>query len=97
MDAGTAGGIVGSIVGVLGGVVGTYFGIRSTKRGRERQFAIRCAILVWIAVSAFIALVMITPIPYKWILWTVYGIALPMGILWMNRTHARIRAEEQGK
>ena len=97
MDAGTAGGIIGSIIGVLGGVVGTYFGISSTKRGRERQFAIRCAILVWIAGSAFIALVMITPIPYKWILWTVYGIALTVGSVWINRTHARIRAEEEAK
>jgi hypothetical protein len=32
--------------------------------------------------------------PYNFLLWIPYGIALPLAILWCNRRQQRIRVEE---
>jgi hypothetical protein len=94
VDAGLVGGIVGATIGVLGGLVGTYFSIRNTAGPRERRFMIRVAIVAWIAVSAFVAGLLLLPKPYNLLLWIPYGIALPSGILWCNRRQRLIRGEE---
>jgi hypothetical protein len=94
MDAGLIGGIVGGAVGTLGGLVGTYFSIKNTTGPRERRFMIRVAVVAWITVSAFVAGLLLLPIPYNFLLWIPYGIALPFGIVWCNRRQQHIRGEE---
>ena len=94
MDTGVIGGIVGAGIGVLGGLVGTYFSIKNTAGPRERRFMIQVAIVAWIAVSAFVAGLLLLPRPYNFLLWIPYAIALPLGILWSNRRQRVIRGEE---
>jgi hypothetical protein len=94
VNAGLIGGIVGAVIGVLGGLIGTYFSIKNTAGPRERRFMIQVAIVAWIAVSAFVAGLLLLPSPYNFLLWIPYGIALPLGILWCNRRQQLIRGEE---
>ena len=97
MDLGLVGAIVGSAVGVAGGVIGTYFSIKNTNGPKERTFMIKCSVVAWIAILAFVALMIVVPAPYKWFLWLPYGVALPIAIIRINRTQARLRAEEGTK
>lgn len=94
MDPGLVGAIVGSAVGVAGGVIGTYFSIKNTHGPRERSFMIKCSVVAWIAILAFVALMILAPSPYKWFLWLPYGVALPIAITRANKTQARLRANE---
>ena len=94
MDTGVVGGLIGAGIGVLGGLVGTYFSIKNTAGPRERRFMIRVAIVAWIAVSAFVAGLLLLPRPYNFLLWIPYAIALPLGILKCNRRQRLIRGEE---
>jgi len=94
MNPGLIGGVLGGVIGVLGGAVGTYFSIKNTSGPRERVFMIRFAIVIWIAVTAFLFGLFALPKPLNFLLWIPYAIALPLTILWCNRRQARIRAEE---
>ena len=91
---GLIGGITGGVLGALGGAIGTYFSIRNARPGRERAYMVRCAIICWIAVTIFVALLFLLPSPYRFILWIPYGVLLPVGIIKGNKGIARIRAEE---
>jgi hypothetical protein len=88
------GGIVGGTVGVIGGLVGTYFSITNTQGPTERAFMIRASIIAWVALTLFVALLMLLPHPYRLWLWVPYGILLPLGIIKVNRRVAEIRARE---
>lgn len=94
MDAGMIGGIVGGAIGLAGGMIGTYFSIRNTNGPREKAFMIMVSAIAWIAVTAFLAGLLLLPKPYNWLMWLPYGIALPLGIRWCNRRQSAIRAEE---
>ncbi|MGH8134797.1 MAG: hypothetical protein ACRER4_00500 [Steroidobacteraceae bacterium] len=94
MDPGLVGGIVGGGLGLAGGVVGTYFSIRNTSGPREQAFMIRVSVIAWVAVTAFLAGLLLLPKPYNWFLWIPYGIALPLAIRSLNRHQQQIRAEE---
>jgi len=94
MDIGLAGGMLGSALGVMGGAVGTYFSIKNTAGPRERSLMIGVSVAVWIAVSAFLAGVMLLPPPFNLLTWVPYVIALLLSIRWLNRRHLQIRAEE---
>ena len=94
MDPGMAGGIVGGGLGLAGGVVGTYFSIKNTSGPRERAFMIRASAVAWVAVTVFLAGLLLLPKPYNWLLWIPYGIALPLSIRSLNRRQQQIRAEE---
>ncbi|WP_406693860.1 hypothetical protein V5E97_22755 [Singulisphaera sp. Ch08] len=91
---GLIGGVGGTVIGVLGGVVGTYFSIRNAAGPRERAFMIRMSALVWIAVTAFLAALWLTPQLYRPLLWLPYALLLPLGIRVGNRRQERIRREE---
>lgn len=91
---GLIGGVIGGLVGLLGGLVGTYFSIRNTDGPRERQFAIRCAIVAWIALAIILGALFLLPKPYRWIVWVLYSVLLPAGILYGNSRQAKIRQEE---
>jgi len=54
---------------------------------------IRVSIFTWIAVSIFVAALMLLPKPYNWLLWIPYGIALPLAIIRWNRRQMEIRNE----
>jgi hypothetical protein len=94
MDNGLAGAIVGSVIGVVGGLIGTWFSIRNTSGPRERSFMIRASLIGWVAITAFVAGVVLLPRPYNWLLWVPYAIALPLSIRSLNRRQQQIRAEE---
>jgi hypothetical protein len=94
MESGLVGGIVGGVIGLLGGVVGTYFSIKNTSGPRERRFMARAAIVAWLAISAFLAGLLLLPRPMNLLLWVPYVIALPIGIIWSNRRQRIIRSEE---
>lgn len=93
MIAGWIGDIIGSVFGVLGGVVGTYCSVANTRSAAERTFAIRCAVICWIAASAFLALLFLLPKPYAWFLWIPYCIFLPLAIRWTKAKQAQIREQ----
>jgi uncharacterized membrane protein YfcA len=100
MDPGTVGligGIAGGVVGVFGGAVGTYFSIKNTRGRRERAFVVRMATFTWVAVTAFLAALWMTPQVYQPLLWLPYLLLLPLGIRFMNRRQQEIRREENGR
>ena len=88
------GGIAGGIVGVIGGLIGTYFSIVNTQSRKERAFMIRASIITWVAITGFVALLILLPHPHRLWLWVPYGILLPLGIIKVNRRVAEIRAQE---
>jgi hypothetical protein len=89
-------GIIFSVsLGLSGGAIGTYFSIKNTPGPRERAFMIRVSIVTWIAVSIFVAALMLLPKPYNWVLWIPYGIALPLTIIRWNKRQMEIRNEEK--
>lgn len=96
MDAGMAGGVIGGSLGHLGGIVGTYFGIKKTETPRERRFAVKRTIGCWVFVSAFLAILYVTPPDRRWLIWLPYGVFLGLGVRWMNKWQTRIRSEESG-
>lgn len=95
---GWIGGIAGAVIGLAGGIVGSCFSIRNTCGPAERSFMIRAVVVCWIAVLAFLALVIVLPGPYRWFMWIPYSILLPLGIIHGNRRQQAIRREEsQGR
>jgi hypothetical protein len=84
----------GAALGILGGLVGTYFGIKTTNGPRERTFVVRCSVLCWLAGSAFLAALFVTPTPYASLLWLPYMAALPFAARAWNRRQMQIRGEE---
>ena len=72
------------------------FSIKNTNGPRERRFMVKGAVVMWIGVSIFLALLFLLPHPYRWLLWIPYGPALVLGIRFANKRHAQIRAEESG-
>jgi hypothetical protein len=85
-----------SALGVAGGGVGTFLSIRNTKGPRERAFMVRVSIITWVAVTLFVAALMLLPKPYNWLLWIPYGIALPLSVRRWNRKQLEIRIQESG-
>lgn len=71
--------------------MGTYFAVKNTHSPQERRFVINCAVGFWPAVVAFVVLFLLLPTQYRWLLWIPYSIGLPISIIWMNKTQARIR------
>ncbi len=95
MDAGFFGAVIGGSIGLLGGAVGTYLSIKNTAGPRERQFMVRSAIVIWIAVTLFVVLLIVLPSPYRWLMWIPYVIALPIAVVSLNRKQQVIRSNEQ--
>ena len=99
MDGPTVGlmaGIVGGVVGTMGGVLGTYLSIANAKGPIERAFIKRAAVIAWISVSVFLALLFTIPKPYNWLMWIPYGITMLIGIPKLRRKHTQIRRSESG-
>lgn len=91
---GWIGGILGGVLGLAGGIIGTYCGIRNTNGPRERRFMVRAAVVTWVGVLLFLALLFWLPSPWRFLLWVPYGILLPVGIILGNRRQQQIRREE---
>lgn len=91
---GWIGGIAGSVLGLAGGIIGTYFSIKNTKGPRERAFMVKSAVVCWVAILVFLALLVALPHPYRWLLWILYGFLLPLGIIYGNRRQQAIRQTE---
>ena len=89
-------GIIGCVLGILGGAVGTYFSVRNTNCPRERRFAIRASILVWLALGLTALAVIYLPTlrPWAWVPICVLAVA---GIPLVNRRQRMIRQEEARK
>jgi hypothetical protein len=86
----------GAAIGVLGGLLGTYFSIRNTNGPRERGFVVRSAVVSWLAVTIFLAALLVTPMPYQTLLWLPYMAGLPFAARACNRRQMQIRGEESG-
>ena len=95
MDAGLLGGIIGGIAGVGGGAIGTYFSIKNTHGPLERAFVVKAAVITWVAVLIFVALLLLLPQPYNYLLWIPYGVLLPLGIIKFNKKQAELRQSGQ--
>jgi hypothetical protein len=91
---GWIGGITGAALGTLGGVAGTYFSIKNTNGPRERAFMVRVSAACWVAVTAFLVTLGLTPFPYRAWLWLPYMVLLPWAIRAGNRRQEQIRREE---
>jgi Ca2+/Na+ antiporter len=94
MNPGLIGGILGSVIGIAGGLFGTYCSIKNTNGPRERAFMIKGAVICWVAMLVFLALQLVLPNLYRWLMWIPYALLLPLGIFYANRTQQRIRKEE---
>lgn len=94
MNPGLIGGLAGCAIGITGGLIGTFAAIRNTSGPRERAFTIKASIIGWTAGTIFLALLLLIPSPWRFLLWIPYGIFLPIGIITWNRTQQRIRMEE---
>ena len=91
---GCVGGVAGGLIGLAGGIIGTYFSIKNTKGPRERAFVVKSAVVCWVAILVFLALLFALPNPYRWFMWIPYGVLLPIGILYGNRRQQAIRQTE---
>lgn len=96
MDPGLLGGIIGGVLGVAGGAIGTYFSITNTNGPKERAYMIKASVVAWVAIGVFLVLLLTLPKPYGYLMWVVYGIALPLGIFKLNKKQAELRAREHG-
>ena len=94
---GYIGGILGCVLGFAGGIFGTYCSIKNTRGSLERRFMIKAAILTWIALSIFLALLIGLPTPYRFFMWVPYGILLPLGIRYSNKRQRALQALEDGE
>jgi len=88
---------VGAAIGLAGGVVGTHFSIKNTNGPREKRLMVKGAIVGWICIIVFLALLFLLPHPYRWFLWIPYGPALAFGIIYTNKRQAQIRKEESAQ
>jgi Ca2+/Na+ antiporter len=88
------GGIGGVCIGLIGGAVGTYASIRNAQGPRERSLLINMAVMIWVALVAFLAALFLIPAPYRFFLWLPWIVLLIWGIRAWNRRLAQIRAEE---
>ena len=87
----------GILIGLLGGIAGTYYSIKNASGSRERDFMVKSAVVIWIAVIIFGILMVVLDSPYRYFLWIPYGIGMPLGIIYINRKQRRIRQEEDKK
>jgi hypothetical protein len=94
---GIVGGIIGAVIGCVGGAIGTYCSIKNTNGPMERKFMIKVSAWTWIALILFLVLLIGLPSPYKFFMWIPYGIMLPMGIRYINKGQAEIRALESSQ
>lgn len=92
MNIGVIGGILGGVLGLLGGIVGTYFSIRNARGPAARRFMIRAAVLTWIVVGVYLALLWIVPQPFKFAVMIPYGLLLGFGIRAINKRLAALEA-----
>ncbi|MEW8030382.1 MAG: hypothetical protein AB2792_09785 [Candidatus Thiodiazotropha sp.] len=92
---GFIGGALGAVIGILGGVVGTYFSITNTNSHAEKKFMIKVSFFVWVAIIIFLALLLLLPKPYNFLMWGVYGVLLPLGIHYINKKINAIRQLEK--
>ncbi len=93
LDAGTIGAIVGSTLGIAGGVFGTWMSIRNTRAGDQKRFIIKAAIIAWLGVLLFVALLLALPSPWKWLLCLLYVPLLLLFIVYINRSMAKMQCE----
>ena len=94
MNLGLIGAVIGCVIGLAGGIIGTYFSIKNTNGPKERAFMVRASIIGWLAMGIFLALLLLLPNPYRFLMWIPYGVLLPLGIIFGNKRLAQIRAEE---
>ncbi len=95
---GWIGGIAGAVVGLAGGVVGTWASVTNARTPEERRFAVRSAVVLWLAVGILglmLALMLAGVVP-DWAYWVVMGVfftALGPGMALMNRRGRRLDAQ----
>ena len=94
MNMGVIGGAVGAVIGVLGGIIGTYCSIKNTSGPKEKAFMIKLSVAMWVGITVFLTLLICLPDAYRFVLWLLYGILLPVAIVQGNKRQARIRQEE---
>lgn len=92
---GYIGGLLGSVLGFAGGAIGTYCSIKNTNGPLERRFMIKISVVTWIALLVFLGLLIGLPSPYRFLMWVPFGILLPLGIRYINKRQAEIRAMER--
>lgn len=97
MNIGLLGGILGCVIGLIGGIIGTYASIKNTSSQRERSFIIKVCTIFWIAGIIFLALLLLLPSPWRFLVWIPYGVLLPIGIISGNKVQQKIRQEERSK
>ena len=95
-DPGLPGGTTGGVLGVAGDAISTYVGINNTNGPRERVLVIRASFIAWMAITVFLVQLLTLPEPYDYLMWVVYGIALPAGIVKLNKKHAGQGERESG-
>ena len=94
VSSGMIGGIVGAVFGVAGGGFGTWCSIRKAPPGPQRRFVVRCAVYMWLGVTAFLALLFLLPFPYGLLMWIPYPFLLIWSIRHFNAGWERVREEQ---
>ena len=88
------GAIIGSIIGIIGGVVGTYFFIKKAQGAREKAYAIRFTIIVFLIVIGYLVCQKLIPGWYDLLLVVPYVVILILLTRKWNQTLSRIRDED---
>ena len=94
MHPGLIGGILGGAIGLLGAVYGTYCSVKRAQTKREKSFILKSAAVMTLALAAFLIPLLTIESPWRFLLWGAYGIALPLGIVYINKKQQAIRQEE---
>lgn len=93
MEPGLIAAIAGSLMGITGGLLGTYASLSNAKTDEERRFLIWASIALWSGILLFIVLLMVTPLTFRWMIWGIYALTLPIAIRLINRRQERLRGE----
>lgn len=81
-------------MGLLGGIVGTYCSLRKANLPDEQSHILRWAAYFCIGISLFLAVLALTPNPYRFYWFAPYSVVLPLAIYRCNRGQQRIREQE---
>ena len=89
--------IIVGIIGLMGGILGSYFSIKRAIDSKEKAFIIKIVIAGWIGTTIFLALLFLTPTPYRIFIFVPYSIIMTITIIKGNKILAKIRKEESNK
>ncbi|MGC9517770.1 MAG: hypothetical protein ACP5C3_08745 [Methanomicrobiales archaeon] len=95
MNAGYIGAFLGVTFGFIGGLIGSYYSIKNTKGPLEKAFMKKVVVLFWIIGVTYLVFLLYLPIPYNFLLLTLFLSILPFFIRHVNAKLMDLQKQEE--